>query len=196
MSCPSTRSTCQPNARNLASRSPRSLTSCDPGVGLDLVVVDDRGDLVAARRLRRRLQRLPELAFLQLAVAGQHEDRLRRRRRGGWRATMPLALEMPMPSEPVLAWMYGVSTCGWPGQAVQPPQLVDLVAGRAGRARSAPRRAPARRGPWTRRRRRSPRGPCSRSRSSLQEQPAHDVERAEARADVAGPGAARSCRAC
>ena len=37
-------------------------------------------------------------------------------RAAGWRATMPLAFEMPMPSEPVLVTMPGVPTSGWPGR--------------------------------------------------------------------------------
>jgi hypothetical protein len=45
----------------------------DPRVGLDLVVVDDRGDLAHALGGGRG-QRLPELPLLQLAVARQHVD--------------------------------------------------------------------------------------------------------------------------
>ena len=44
----------------------------DPGVRLNLVVVDDRDNLAEACMGRRR-ERLPELPFLQLAVASQHE---------------------------------------------------------------------------------------------------------------------------
>ena len=42
--------------------------------------------------------------------------------------TMPLALEMPMPSEPLLITMPGTPTSGWPGkpaQAAKPVQLVE-----------------------------------------------------------------------
>jgi hypothetical protein len=45
----------------------------DPRVGLDEVPVDDRGDLVQAA-VRGRLERLPELALLELAVAGEDVD--------------------------------------------------------------------------------------------------------------------------
>ena len=48
-------------------------------------------------------KRLPELPLLQLAVAGQDEDAPLVARRAGCARTMPLALEMPMPSEPVVA---------------------------------------------------------------------------------------------
>ena len=44
-----------------------------PGVGLNLVVIDD-GDDLAQASIRGRRQRLPELPFLQLAVAGEHKD--------------------------------------------------------------------------------------------------------------------------
>jgi hypothetical protein len=45
----------------------------DPRVRLDEVAVDDRGDLVQPA-IRRRLERLPELPLLELAVAGEDED--------------------------------------------------------------------------------------------------------------------------
>ena len=45
----------------------------DPGVGLHLVPVDDHRDLAQAP-VRRLRERLPELALLQLAVAGENED--------------------------------------------------------------------------------------------------------------------------
>ena len=74
------------------------------------------------------------------------------------------------------------------GQSVQTAQLVQLVFRRAGRGRSARCRAPARRGPSTRRRCRSL-GALVEIAHLVQEQPAHDLERAEAGADVAGPRA-------
>ena len=64
-----------------------------------------------------------------------------------------------MPSEPVLAWMYGVSTCGWPGRPCRRRSWCSLSAGSRPRPIST-RRAPARRGPSTRRRCRTPAGPC------------------------------------
>ena len=45
----------------------------DPRVRLHLVAVDDHGDL-AEPAVRGRLERLPELTLLELAVAGEHVD--------------------------------------------------------------------------------------------------------------------------
>ena len=86
--------------RTFASRSPRSDTSRDPGVGLDLVVVDDDGDLVQAA-VRGGLQRLPELALLQLAVAGEDVDAAAAAGQPVGEDEAACALEMPIPSEPV-----------------------------------------------------------------------------------------------
>ena len=45
----------------------------DGGVGLEIVVIDDHRDLGKAL-VGHRLERLPDLPFLQLTVAGHHED--------------------------------------------------------------------------------------------------------------------------
>ncbi len=45
----------------------------DGGIGLQLVVIDDHRDL-GETLIGHRLQRFPDLAFLQLAVAGHHDD--------------------------------------------------------------------------------------------------------------------------
>ena len=95
------RRTAQPNDATFCLESPRSLTVRHPGVRLQLVVVDDHGDLARAL-VRGRLQRLPDLPLLQLAVAGQHEDASAVRPASRSASTNPCAFEMPMPSEPVL----------------------------------------------------------------------------------------------
>ena len=136
---------------NFASRSPSSLVRSSEIVRLDLVVVDDDGDL-AHLPVRGGDQRFPDLALLQLAVAGDDEDAVALARRAGRRARMPFALEMPMPSEPVFVTMPGVPTSGWPGQAAEPAQAVDQLDRADARRPSARRRGPAHRGPWRRRR--------------------------------------------
>ncbi len=82
----------------------------DPGVGLDLVVVDDDGDLAEAAR-GRRWKRLPDLPLLELAVA-RHDVHVRGHPSRRLARTIPFALEIPMPSEPVLASTKGVATSG------------------------------------------------------------------------------------
>ena len=109
-SWPSHRSTCQPNARSFASRSPRSLTSLHPGVGLNLVVVDDGDDLAEVRvdADASDSQNCPSCSSPSPVSTnirrGLLQSRLAR--------AMPFAFEIPMPSEPVFACTYGVSTCG------------------------------------------------------------------------------------
>ena len=91
----------------MASRSPRSLTWSTHVSDWMLVVVDDDGDLVQAA-VGGRLERLPELALLQLAVAGEDVDAPGRPARRSAR-TKPRALEMPMPSDPVFVTICGVA---------------------------------------------------------------------------------------
>ena len=73
-SWPSQRRTCQPKARNLRLEVAEVADLRRPVVGLDLVVVDDDDQSRRGRWLAADEQRLPDLALLQLAVAGQDED--------------------------------------------------------------------------------------------------------------------------
>ena len=97
-----------------------------PGVRLHLVAVDDHGDL-AQPAVRRRLQRLPELPLLQLAVPGQDED-------------PPLTAEHPVgehesarlrDAHPERAGARDDLRCdrdvGVPGQPAEASQLVDAL---------------------------------------------------------------------
>ena len=68
-----------------------------PRVGLQLVVVDDDGQLAHAG-VRRPRQGLPVLALLQLAIAGHDVEAL------------------VASQQPVLAAMWRVRTSGWPGR--------------------------------------------------------------------------------
>ena len=84
-----------------------------PGVRLNLVVIDDRDDLAqsAIRGRRSDSQNCPSCSSPSPVSTKTRRSMPASR----LASTMPFAFEMPMPSEPVLAWMYGVSTCGWPG---------------------------------------------------------------------------------
>ena len=72
-SCPSHVSTCQPNARSFASRSPSARIS---SVGLSdwSSLRSTTTQRLPSRSCAAGLQRLPVLSFLQLAVAGHHDD--------------------------------------------------------------------------------------------------------------------------
>ena len=72
-SWPSQRATAQPNARSFSSRSPRSLT-CETHVS-DCTWLRSTITVISCELpVRGRLERLPELALLELAVAGEHVD--------------------------------------------------------------------------------------------------------------------------
>ena len=157
-----------------------------PGVGLDLVVVDDRRDLAEAAR-HRRAQRLPELPFLQLAVAGEHEDAARP-------AGQPVGQRHALGLGDAHAERAGVGLdvrrldVRVARQAVQPPQLVERVGGQ--QAEADEHRVERRRVVPLRREEDVARLVALVEVAHLvEEQPAHDLERAEAGADVAGPGA-------
>ena len=120
-------------------------------------MVDDHGDLAEAA-VRGRLERLPELALLELAVAGEHVDPTRAARAARSASTNPRAFEMPMPSEPVLVTTSGVARRPGGRAGRRGGAAGGSARSRAARARSAPRRGRARRGPSRRssgRRRRS-----------------------------------------
>ena len=103
-------------------------------------------------------------------------------------SAIPLAFEMPMPSEPVFAWMYGVSTCGWPGSPCSRRSWCELL-GRQ-QAEADQHRVERRRVvPLRREEDVAGRRALVEIAHLVQEQPAHDLERAEAGADVARPGA-------
>ena len=185
-SWPSQRTTCQPNARNFASMSPRLLTLLHPGVGLNLVVIDD-GDDLAEAAIRGGRQRLPELPFLQLAVAGEHED-------AALGAGEAVGQHHALRLRDAHAQRAGVGLDVWrldmrvAGQAVQTAKLVQLVLGQQAKADQhvverwcvvALRREEDV----------GMLGPLCEIANLVQEYPAHDLERAEARADVAGPRA-------
>ena len=129
-----------------ASRSPRSLTCDDPRVRLHLVAVDDHGDLVQAA-VRGRLERLPELPLLQLAVAGEHVDAARAAEQRGRRARSRAPSRRPCrasrcSSRPRASRRRRGGRGGRRGGAAG-----GSARSRAGRARSARRTGRARRGP-------------------------------------------------
>ena len=136
----------------------------DPRVRLELVVVDDHRDL-AEPAVRRRLERLPELALLELAVAREHVDV----------AAPPgepvgeheaARLRDPHPERArVRHHLRRRQDVRVAGQAARAGAERRACRTGAGRARSGPRRAPARRGPSTRssgRPRRAPRAGATR----------------------------------
>ena len=128
-------------------------------VGLELVAVDDH-EQAADALVRRRLERLPVLALLQLAVAGHHDDAPAatrgvaspRRSRAPSRSPSRASPSSPRSrARRRRGGRRGRRAAGGGAAARQGSR----------RARSARRRGPGRRGPWTRRRRR---GRASRSR--------------------------------
>ena len=185
-SWPSQRATCQPNARSLASRSPRSLTSrtqvsdwillwstiatISPSRALAAGRATPRTALPAARRRRSARRRGARVPASRLASA------------------MPFAFEMPMPSEPVFAWMYGVSTCGWPGR---PCRRRSWCSESSSEQPEADQHVVERRRvvPFDEKKMSHGLAPLVEIAHLVQEQPAHDLERAEAGADVPGPRA-------
>ena len=97
-----------------------------PRVRLDLVAVDDDGDLLQAA-VRGRLQRLPDLPLLQLPVSGEDVDVARA-------AEQPVGedeaarLRDPHPERArARDHLRRGGDVGVAGQAVQPPQLMDQV---------------------------------------------------------------------
>ena len=97
----------------------------DPGIRLDLVVVND-GDDLGETACRRRAERFPELPFLQFAVARQHEYASRR-------ACLTVGDRHPFGFRNAHPERAGVCLDEWrldvrmPRQPVQPSQLVQLV---------------------------------------------------------------------
>ena len=141
-------------------RSPRSLT-CETQVS-DCTLFRSTISVISPKApVRRRLERLPELPLLQLAVAGEDVD-------------PPGAAEQPVGEDEATGLRHHpsrASRCSSPPRAWRPrpggraARQDDATGGsgrsRAGRARSAPRTGRARRGPSKRssgRRRRAPRG--------------------------------------
>ena len=92
-------------------------------VGLDLVVVDDDGEL-AHLPVGGGDQRFPDLALLQLAVAGddRHLDRLALQPRGEHEA---LGLGDAHPERAGIGDHSGRADIGMAGEAVEPAQAVD-----------------------------------------------------------------------
>ena len=87
-------------------------------VRLELVPVDDDEQPPDAL-VRGRLQRLPVLTLLQLAVAGHHDDAAAAPEVALAQA-IPRAFEIPIPSEPEFASIPGTPTSGCPSR---PPSL-------------------------------------------------------------------------
>ena len=157
-----------------------------PGVGLDLVVVDDRGDLAEAAR-HRRAQRLPELPFLQLAVSGEHEDAARP---AGETVGQGHALGLGDTHAERAGVGLNVRRLDVrvARQPVQPPQLVERIGGQ--QAEADEHRVERRRVVPLRREEDVARVVTVIEVAHLvEEQPAHDLERTEAGADVPGPRA-------
>ena len=153
-----------------------------------------------SRRSRRGRGWPPSRATPRTALPAARRRRSARRcgaacRPAGWPAPCPSPSRCPCPSEPVFAWMYGVSTCGWPGQPVQPAQLVQLVGGQ--QAEADEHRVERRRVvPLRREEDVAAVRALVEIAHLVEEQPAHDLERAEAGADVARTTRRRSCTAC
>ena len=133
----------------LPSRSMRNFSSIGPevadrghrGVRLELVVIDDHRD-VGEALVRHRLQRLPDLAFLQLAVAGHHDD-------AAAAPGVAIGARHAVGLRDAHAERAGVggderrADIGMAGQAVQLAQLRQQVEAELLDARSAASRAPA-----------------------------------------------------
>ena len=157
-----------------------------PGVRLNLVVIDDGDDLTEAA-IGGRAERFPELAFLQLAVAGEHED-------AALDAGQTIGQHDALGLRDAHAQRAGVGLdvrrldVRVSGQPVQTAELMQLLFGK----QAQPDQHVVERGRVVALRREEDVG---RLRALVEiahlveEQPAHDVERAEARADVAGPRA-------
>ena len=112
-----------------------------PGVGLDLVVVDDDGDLADA------VVGGGDAATPRSALPAVRRRRSARRcgrscRRAGSARTMPLAFEMPMPSEPVLVTMPGCRRRDGRAGRRSRRSSCSLSNGSTPERRSAPNRAP------------------------------------------------------
>ena len=151
--------TAQPNARTLASRSPRSETWSTQVSDWILLWSTIARDLAEAL-VGRLAERLPELALLQLAVAGQITNTRRRPPCRRAARANPLAFETPMPSEPVFVCTSGTAAMsGCPGSPPSAAQPVEQLEVELARACEHGVDARARRGPSTRSRRRRRRGP-------------------------------------
>ena len=125
-SLPSQRPVAHPNAAILASRSPRSETSATQVS--DWILLWSTITVISARsRLTAPVndsQNWP--SWSSPSPVSTHTSPRRPASRSA--RTNPLALEIPMPSEPVFVWTCGVlSTSGCPGQPVEPAQAVQQV---------------------------------------------------------------------
>ena len=132
-SLPSQRPTAQPNARTLASRSPRSLTSATHVS--DWILLWSTIAVISSKPRWRPAERLPELALLELAVAGQHVHARRRAPAQPVGAHEPLRLRDAHPERAVLVTTSGVAARRG-GRAGRPAG----AAGGSGRSRAG--RAP------------------------------------------------------
>ena len=175
-SLPSHRATSQPNARSFASRSPWSETSATQVSDWILLWSDDRGDLAEAL-VRRLGQRLPELTLLELAVAGEHPDAAALAPEAGG-ASESLRLRDPHPERPGVRVHLGRGRdVRMARQAAEPAQPVELLE----RKPLGPDQHRIERGRVV-----ALRGVVDVvAAQHLEVQPRHDVDRAEARADVA-----------
>ena len=157
-----------------------------PRVRLDLVVVDDRDNL-AELHVRRRAERLPELPFLQLAVAGEHEDAARRTRQ-------PVRERHPLGLRDAHAERTGVRLdvrrldVRVSRQPANPAKLMELV---CRKQTESDQHRIERRGvvPFRGKEDVAVVRPLVEIAQLVQEEPRHDLERAEAGADVSRPGA-------
>ena len=180
--------TAQPNAATLRLEVAEVADLGDPGVGLELVVVDDRRDLAEAAVARAGCSDSQNWPSWSSPSPVSTHTRPRRPGEPVGAARTPCAFEMPIPSEPVL-----VCTCGRARARPGGPAARRAgAAGGAGRTSSAPEpdqhrvQRRARRGPSTRssgRPRRAPRGGAT-TRTSMQREARAEVARAGARDHV------------
>src|SRR5688572_9714449 len=149
-------------------------------------MVDDRDDLAEATR-HRRAERFPQLPFLKLAVAGEHEDAaLAAGQTIGNRHA--LGLGNAHPERPCVRLDVRRFDMRVSGQSVQAAELVELVCRQQAQTDQhvVERRcvvALGREEDVTRRR------ALVEIAQLVQEEPAHDLERAEAGADMTRPRA-------
>ncbi len=157
-SWPSPRRTSQPNVAELVLDRTEVADRRHERVGLELVVIDDDDDL-GDLLVGDRLERLPDLPFLQLAVAGHHEH-------AAAAAGVAIGARHAVGLRDAHAERAGVGRderrghIGVARQSVQLPQRVHETRSRASRAQSAANRTPARRAPSTRSRCRTPACRC------------------------------------
>ena len=179
-SCPSQLATAHPNARTFASRSPMSLTLSTQVSDWTMVPVDDHRDLVQAE-VGGRLQRLPELPLLELAVTGEDIDPARAAGEAVGEHE-PARLRHSHPQRAGAGDDLGRrGDVGMARQSVQAAQLVDQLEVELAERRQ--HRVQARRV--------MPLGgevPVALAQH-LEVEPGDDVERAEGRAEVAGADA-------